>query len=175
MTRLAAARSALRAARWAEIRDVAEAQVALLRAELLRWLSPAGELVEPSISAGNPVSISAEERTSYARLARAVDRAARYGVFRPQCLSRALALSRMLSVRGFIAHQIRIGVRKEDSAFTAHAWVELDDALRENATGNARGYTALTAVSLNRGGRVSLSQIWRGLSDPRRRDRFDSV
>jgi hypothetical protein len=70
----------------------------------------------------------------------------------------------MLDARGFNAHRIRIGVRKADSVFTAHAWVELDDALPENSTGDSRGYTALTTVSLNRGGSVSFNTIRRGLS-----------
>ena len=164
MTRLAAAVNALRAARWTEMRDVAEAQVALLRAELLRWLRPAGELVQPAASPDIHAFVSAEEREAYARFSLAVDRAARYGVFRPQCLASALALSGMLGARAFNAHRIRIGVRKADNAFAAHAWVELDDALPENSTGDSRGYTALTTVSLSRGGGVSLNTIRRGLS-----------
>jgi hypothetical protein len=146
------------------MRDVAEAQIALVRAELLRKLTPAGELVEPATFADIPAVVSADERQAYARFSLAVDRAARYGVFRPQCLASALALSAMLDSRGFNAHRIRIGVRKADSAFAAHAWVELDDALPGNSTGDSRGYTALTTVSLNRGASVSLNTIRRGLS-----------
>jgi hypothetical protein len=164
VTRIAAAVNALRAARWTDLRDVAEAQVALVRAELLRRLRPAGELVKPAVSANIPAVVSAEEREAYSRFSLAVDRAARYGVFRPQCLASALALSGMLGARGFNAHRIRIGVRKADSAFSAHAWVELDDALPENSTGDSRGYTALTAVSLSRVGGASLNAIRRGLS-----------
>lgn len=154
MTRVAAALSALRGARWTDLRDVAEAQAALLRAELLRRLRPAGALVEPITSADIPVRASPEECEAYARFSLAVDRAARYGVFRPQCLASALALSGMLADRGFGAHRIRIGVRKDDSAFTAHAWVELQDVLPENSSRDGRGYTALTTVSLRRWGGV---------------------
>ncbi len=145
------------------MRDVAEAQVALLRAELLRWLRPAGELVEPATAVDIPAFVSADEREAYARFSLAVDRAARYGVFRPQCLASALALSGMLDARGFNAHRIRIGVRKADSTFTAHAWVELDDALRENSSGDSRGYSALTTVSPSRGRSVFLNTIRRRL------------
>jgi hypothetical protein len=146
------------------MRDVAEAQIALVRAELLRRLRPAGELVEPATSGDIPAGVSVDERQAYARFSLAVDRAARYGVFHPQCLASALALSGMLGTRGFNAHRIRIGVRKADSTFSAHAWVELYDAPPENSTGDSRGYTALTTVSRSRGGSVSLKTIRRGLS-----------
>jgi hypothetical protein len=146
------------------MRDIAEAQVALVRAELRRRLRPAGELVEPATFAEVPAFVSAEERKAYGRFSLAIDRAARYGVFRPQCLASALALSGILGARGFKGHRIRIGVRKGDSAFSAHAWVELDDALPENSTGDSRGYTALTTVSLSRGSGVSFNAIRRGLS-----------
>jgi hypothetical protein len=132
------------------MRDMAEAQLALLRAEVQRRSKPAGALVESAPAETNPRSVSAEERKAYRRFSGAVDRAARYGVFRPQCLSSALALSGLLSARGFVAHRIRIGVRKDDTAFTAHAWVELDDELRQNAPAGTLGFTALTSVSARR-------------------------
>lgn len=170
MTRVGAALSALRDARWMDMRDVAEAQLALLRAELLRRLRPPGTLVEPTDSAANAGSVSPKEREAYARLSLAVDRAARYGVFRPQCLASALALSGMLATRGFGSHRIRVGVRKDDSAFTAHAWVELEDALPENSSGDTRGYTALTTVSLKRRRNVFSRGLPRSDSRLRRAD-----
>ena len=173
MRRVVAAISAVRAARWTDVHDVAEAQVALLRAELLRRLRPAGELVEPA-KADDAGFVSAKEREAYVRLSLAVDRATRYGVFRPQCLAQALALSHMLAIRGFTAHRIRIGVRRDEIAFSAHAWVELIDASRAGAIGNTSGYAALTAVSLSRGGRASLNQRFRRPSDVQRRD-LDSI
>ena len=100
MTRLAAALRAIRASRWAEIRDVAEAQIALLRAETMRWLRPAGSLVEVWLPLDRPSElIAVEDAKTCARLANAVDRAARYGVFRPRCLARAVALGHMLDAR----------------------------------------------------------------------------
>lgn len=150
MTRLGAAIAALRGTRWAELRDVGEAQVALLRAELRRRTRPAGDLVQPVTSEEDLRFISAGERKAFARFSIAVDRAARYGVFRPQCLSSALALSSLLTARGFEAHRIRIGVRKDDTAFSAHAWVELDDGLRQNSGDTSSRFTTLTSVSLKR-------------------------
>ena len=150
MTRVASAARALGTARWTELRDVAEAQLALLRAELRRRMRPAGGLVQPAASRDNPPAVSAEERHAYTRFSLAVDRAARYGVFRPQCLSTALALSGMLTVRGFCAHRIRISVKKDDTGFTAHAWVELEDGRKHNPGAGTLGFTTLTSVSLRR-------------------------
>ncbi|MGH9313767.1 MAG: lasso peptide biosynthesis B2 protein [Vicinamibacterales bacterium] len=44
------------------------------------------------------------------------------GVLRMSCLTRALALARMLASRG-IQHELCIGVRRSGSALDAHAWV----------------------------------------------------
>ena len=60
--------------------------------------------------------------------ARAVHRAARYGLFRPRCLTRALALQRLLARRGWPA-SLHVGVRRDRGALLAHAWVELDGAV----------------------------------------------
>lgn len=145
-----------------------EAQVALLRAELRRRMRPAGDLVQPFTSGDNLRFISAEERKAFARFSIAVDRAARYGVFRPQCLCSALALSSLLTVRGFEAHRIRIGVRKDDTAFSAHAWVELDDGLRQNSGDTSSRFTTLTSVSLKRAGSGRSNQNPQSVTSPQR-------
>ena len=44
-------------------------------------------------------------------------------IFRNVCLPRSMTLWWMLGRRG-IASELRIGVRKEDHIFTAHAWLE---------------------------------------------------
>ena len=159
MTRFAAAAAALSAGRWSELRDVGEAQLALLRAELRRRTKPAGALVQPMPSEDKPHFVSAEERKAFGRFSLAVDRAARYGVFRPQCLCSAMALSGLLAARGFEAHRIRIGVRKDDSTFSAHAWVELDDGLQQHTGDNASRFTTLTSVALKRAASDSASQL----------------
>lgn len=165
MTRFAAALRAIRGSRWADMRDVVEAQVALLRAQAMRRLRPVGALVDVSIPVVNDGErVSVEETKTCARLARAVDRAARYGVLRPQCLARAVALSRMLDARGIAAHRIRIGVRKERDFFTAHAWVELGDAVFGDTIGNTEGYVPLTDVSVNHGPGFSSRQARRSSS-----------
>lgn len=157
MTRLTAAVRAIRASRWAEIRDVGEAQMALLRAQAMRWWRPAGALVEVSIPVACDFElVTMKDAKTCTRLARAVDRATRYGLFRPQCLVRAVALSHMLDARDIAGYRIRIGVRKERELFTAHAWVELGDAVFGDTVMNTEGYVPLTDVSVNRGHRSTL-------------------
>ena len=46
-------------------------------------------------------------------------------MIRPKCLVRAVALCRMLEQRGIMGSRVRIGVRRIDGVFSAHAWVEL--------------------------------------------------
>ena len=50
--------------------------------------------------------------------------AARYGLYKANCLHQSLALCRLLRQRGMPA-RLRIGVRLQTQLFQAHAWVEL--------------------------------------------------
>ena len=168
MTRFAATLRAVRGSRWRDLGDVVEAQIALLRAEGMRWMRPAGALVDLSTPAGDAERATVQDAKTCARLSHAVDRAARYGVFRPQCLARAVALSRMLDARGITAYRIRVGVRRAEGSFTAHAWVELGDAVFGDTAGNTEGYVLLTDVSVNRGQRTSSREPARTLSRPDR-------
>lgn len=79
---------------------------------------------------------SESHRAEAERVARAVGRAARHGLVRGPCLSRALLLWRMLNRRGIRA-EIRFGVRAGAVVMEAHAWVEqdgvsLDDGFEEH-------------------------------------------
>jgi hypothetical protein len=66
-----------------------------------------------------------------ARTARMVRAAAHYGLCRPTCLEKSLALWWLLGRRG-IASSLRIGARKANEQFEAHAWIEVDgEALNE--------------------------------------------
>ena len=51
MTRIGAVARAIRAGRWSEMRYVGEAQIVLLRAQVMRWLRPLGKFVQ--ISSGD--------------------------------------------------------------------------------------------------------------------------
>ncbi len=161
MTRLTALLGAVRDSRWVEIRDMAEAQAALLCAQATQWLLPSGKLVEVARTVGHVTPVSLENERLGARLSDAVNRAARYGVFHPKCLARALALSRILDAHGINGHRVRIGVRKVDEQFVAHAWVELANTVLGDASVNTAAYTPLTDVSLNRRGEISSSKLGR--------------
>jgi hypothetical protein len=152
VTRFGVAIRALRGGRWAEIRDVAEAQLELLRAQAMQWLRPLGEFVEVnSVDAASQsfTAPSSEQAEKCERLSSAIIRATRYGVFRPLCLARAVALSRMLDAHGVVGHRIRIGVRREGGAFTAHAWVQFGDLVLGDTEANTLAYSTLTQVSVN--------------------------
>jgi hypothetical protein len=54
-----------------------------------------------------------------------VNAADRHGLVHPSCLAKSLALWWLLGRQG-ISSQLRIGIRKENEKFEAHAWVERD-------------------------------------------------
>jgi hypothetical protein len=84
---------------------------------------PKGALLRPVDSGPDLGTSKAEDRL--ARLVAAVDRAARYGLFRPTCLVRAVALERMIVRAGVGPAVVRVGVLNGGNAFMAHAWIEL--------------------------------------------------
>jgi len=66
-------------------------------------------------------------------IARMVQAASRYGVMRPTCLEKSLALWWLLGRHG-MASSLRIGTRKTAGGLEAHAWVEFDgQALNETS------------------------------------------
>ncbi len=54
-----------------------------------------------------------------------VNAADRHGLVHPSCLAKSLTLWWLLGGQG-ISSQLRIGIRKENEKFEAHAWVERD-------------------------------------------------
>jgi hypothetical protein len=84
---------------------------------------PKGTLLRPVDSGAAGTTREGEDRL--ARLVTAVDRAAHYGLFRPTCLVRAVALERMIVRAGVGPAVVRVGVLNGGSAFMAHAWIEL--------------------------------------------------
>jgi len=137
---------AVKDARWLEMRDVAEAELALFRAQAMRWVRPLGQLVAITNQPGARLlsAPSAAHREMGERFAKAINRATRYGIFRPKCLARAVALSQMLDAHGIDCHCIQIGVRRVGGNFTAHAWVELGKWVLGDSDSSARSYVPLT-------------------------------
>ena len=145
LTRLARARSI----EWGEL---LEAQVALLAAQVLVWTRPVGRLVEDAqrTSPGIQEPLARHSRTwrESLRTARSVRRAADHGLLRPKCLVRAVALSRMLEKRGISGSRVRVGVRRLDGEFAAHAWVELGQHVLGDDARHVQSYAQLLDVKV---------------------------
>ena len=113
-----------------QVRDMTRAGIAMWR--VLRELrrAPAGSLVHlhpagPSTVSG-PLSASARElRERARRWVRALNRSQRVPLFRGACLARSIALHRLLEGDGIQGSHVCIGVKRADSDFEAHAWVEI--------------------------------------------------
>jgi Transglutaminase-like superfamily len=151
LSRLRAAARVVRDRRWREIADVARAQVALGRAQLLVWTRPTGQLVDASRRSATEASSSNADHSIGERLSAAVQRATRYGLFNPQCLVRAVALNRMLEANGVAGSTIRIGVRWAEGQFIAHAWVEQAGVILGDTAANTATFVPLTDVRLSAG------------------------
>jgi hypothetical protein len=67
-----------------------------------------------------------------AKIARMEEAAARHLMFRTNCLEQSLVLLWLLRRRG-IAADLRIGARKDANRFEAHAWVEFEGAVLNDA------------------------------------------
>lgn len=87
----------------------------------LRVRSPARVVGGPSSPGAVKPPLSDREIRRWTRL---VDAASRH-VMPASCLTRSIALSRVLRRRGTDA-AVRIGVRTADNRVEAHAWVEID-------------------------------------------------
>lgn len=103
-----------------EWQELIRAQFALLRAEWRLRREPIGSFVvrDPSAS-----EVLAGDASRAREVARAVERAAEHGVFRPFCLVRAIAIRDLLERDAIRGSRIRVGVRREAGEFSAHAWV----------------------------------------------------
>lgn len=68
--------------------------------------------------------VQGKEGVKQARaIAKLVEIASRYGLYKPNCLQKSLLLWWFLRQRG-IESELRIGVRKKAELLEAHAWVE---------------------------------------------------
>ena len=140
----------LRALSPADWRDMLAAQAALLRAQLEVWTRPRGALPIRSADLaprGMPARAQMNDPV-VTRIGQALGRAARYGVFRPTCLVRALALQRMLRRRGYPDSSVRVGVRRRSGggALLAHAWVEYRGAVLADEEWRVRQFEELARL-----------------------------
>lgn len=133
-----------------EVRLLVEAQLVLVQCQIAKWRRPTGQLIEWNAgrSADAPAPFDGATRDSVVSVAWAVTRAARYGVFRPQCLVRSLAIQRMLRRRGIVTGSLNVGVRMQNGSFEAHAWVELNGAVVGDTLQHVRTFTKVTDLRL---------------------------
>jgi hypothetical protein len=128
--------------------DLLRAQWELLVAQQFVRSRPVGARATPATHGrGADLARLPEAR----RLALAVVRASRFGVFRPQCLVRSLALSRLLDARGITGYVMRVGVRGSGRDFLAHAWVELAGETLGDADEHVGSFVPLTNLEVRRG------------------------
>lgn len=134
--------------------DLLEAQFALLLAQFRVWTRPTGRLVShssPSAAAeqqASPIVADAPAEQRAEALALAVGRAAEFGVFRPLCLVRAVALNRVLERHGITGSRVRVGVRMRNGRFAAHAWVEYRDRVLGDDEAHVGSFAELSEVRL---------------------------
>ena len=148
MRRLASRLSKLASLSASARRELYRAQLALLRAQLAVWTRPHGQLVRPE---RGPVAAPNEgDRAIARRLATDVALVARRGVFRPNCLVRSLALSRLLEREQVPGWHVRIGVRERTGQFEAHAWVELGSEVLADSSEHVASFEYLADVRLVR-------------------------
>jgi len=96
-----------------------------------------------SLAGSNPGAASLLERSVLT--AHLVNSADRYGIIRSSCLAKSLALWWLLERQGIASH-LRIGIRKENEKFEAHAWVERDGAALNEPDEHHRHYAAFDAA-----------------------------
>ena len=105
--------------------DYALAQAALWRAVLALKLRSRGRLLAYD-SEDADRDPAPDQLTRARELELALDRAIRFGLLRPKCLARSVALHRLLRWGGIRGSRIRIGVRAPtEGGLSAHAWVTL--------------------------------------------------
>jgi len=128
--------------------DLAHAQLELIAAQFRVSTRSVGDLISAETACSSLPSTTTPIDSRAERLALAVGRAAKYGAFRPRCLVCAIATNRMLERRGIHGSRIRIGVRKQDGQFLAHAWVEYGGRVIGDNDAHVASFTELTDLRL---------------------------
>jgi hypothetical protein len=128
--------------------DLLAAQFALLRAQLLVWTRRRGALLTPVHDSMPAATGDAGDVTRVHEVALALARAAEHGLFRPNCLVRAVALHGMLQSRGFWESSLRLGVRRESGQFLAHTWVEYRGMVLADQEWHVKTFTEMTRLGL---------------------------
>jgi hypothetical protein len=133
----------LRGLSWPERRLLLQAAVALpavaalIRVKGLRRCQALLARLTPAANGPAPQAGGSAESRARA-VARVVTAAAAHGPYRANCLQQSVTLWWLLRRRG-LESELRIGTRKNDGRFDAHAWVEFRGlALNESRDVHAR-------------------------------------
>ena len=121
--------------------DLVRAQWALLVALWIVRRRRRGELLHP-VQPGSGHSVARND-ARLARFALAVDRVARFGLFRPTCLVRAVALERQIRGANAGSAVVRVGVAQSAGELLAHAWIEMDGEVIGDEAARVRRFTPL--------------------------------
>lgn len=129
-------------------RDLLLAQWALLVAQRYVRTQPAGQLTARRDDHSPTAKLPGSGTTRARQIGTAIQRAAKYGAFRPACLVQAIALRRLLERDGINGAEIRVGVKQSPEGMLAHAWVELGGQVIGDSPENVRQYSPLDELSV---------------------------
>ncbi len=96
---------------------------------------------------GDAVPTAEPDAERAGRAAWAVLAASNYGLTRPTCLVRSLAIQSLLRKRGLPPGEIKIGVRWQDDRFEAHAWVEQGERVLGDTRRHVRTFEPVTDMT----------------------------
>jgi hypothetical protein len=106
----------------------------------------------PTVNTTGPAQ-GASVQKSALLVAKMQEAAARNLFFRANCLEQSLVLCWLLRRRGIDA-VLRIGARKESERFEAHAWVELDSQVLNDASAEHRHFVPFERPILSMEARI---------------------
>ncbi len=113
----------------------------------LRWrgFRATQATLQRSLLNGNQKREAALVGKSAAMIAHMVNAADRHGLVHPSCLAKSLTLWWLLARQGISSH-LRIGIRKKEEMFEAHAWVERDGIALNEPDEHHHHYAAFDAA-----------------------------
>lgn len=113
----------------------------------LRWrgFRTTQALLQRFLSNVNPERNQAELQERAALTAHLINSADRHGWSHTTCLAKSLALWWLLGRQGIASH-LRIGIRKENEKFEAHAWVERDGVALNEPEEHHRHFAAFASA-----------------------------
>jgi hypothetical protein len=113
----------------------------------LRWrgFRATQATLQQSLTNASPELDSESVPKHLALTAHMVNAADRHGLVHPSCLAKSMTLWWLLGRQGIPA-QLRIGIRKENEKFQAHAWVEREGTALNEPEEHHHHYAAFDAA-----------------------------